>query len=217
MTYLLDTTNLRDLAPDVIDAEDRPRVMPASYYADTNSQERAWLGLRYGLYGLPTEELCAWLTDRIAGRSAIEIGAGNGRLAEQLGVSATDSYLQEDPAVGAYLLSTGQPRTFYGPNVERLEALDAVRKYRPAVVIGSWITHRYNPRRHGLGGNQYGPKIEAILDRCEEYILIGNTKTHAKNPLWKREHELFHFPWIYSRSVTNTPDFIAVWYGEGSK
>lgn len=213
MTYLLDCTNLRDLAPDVIDEEGLPRVMPAGYYAETSAQERAWLGLRHGLYGLPTEELCDWMTEHIAGRKAIEVGAGNGRMAERLGIPATDLCLQDDPEIKAYFDATGQPRTQYGPNVERLEALAAVRKYRPAVVIGSWITHRYNPRRHGLGGNQYGPKMDAILERCDEYVLIGNTRTHAQNPLWRREHELLHFPWIYSRSVTDTPDFIAIWKG----
>jgi hypothetical protein len=211
VTYLFDVTDLRDLAPDVIDPDGLPRVMPAAYYAETTAEERAWLGLRYGLYALPTEELCDWLIGYIAGRSAIEIGSGNGRMAQRVGIPATDSYLQDDPAIRKYFAVMKQVPVTYGPNVERLEALDAVRRYRPAVVIGCWITHRYNPRRHGLGGNEFGPKMPLILDRCEEYIHIGNTKTHALDPLWDRPHELHHFPWLYSRSVTGTPDFLAVW------
>lgn len=211
MTYLLDTTNLRDLAPEVIDAEGLPRVMPAAFYATTTAQERAWLGLRHGLYGLPTIELCDWLVEHIAGRPAIEIGAGNGRMAERVGIPATDSYLQANPDVAGWYASLGQPAVTYGPNVERLEALDAVRQYRPEVVVASWVTHRYNPRRHGRGGNQYGPKTDLILQRCKEYILIGNSSTHAKDPLLQQPHELHHFPWLFSRTVTGTPDFLAIW------
>jgi hypothetical protein len=47
-----------------------------------------------------TVELVAWLHDRIAGRKAIEIGAGMGDLGYHLGIPQTDSYAQiEDPAM----------------------------------------------------------------------------------------------------------------------
>lgn len=212
-THLIDTTGARDLAPDVIDGTGLPRVMPASYYAGATAAERGLLCVRHGLYCLPTVELVDWLRTFIDGRKAIEIGAGNGRLAEALGIPATDSYLQDEPFVREYYDALGQPPIRYGPNVARLEARDAVRKHHPQVVIGSWITHRYNARRHGRGGNMFGPDTDWILGRCEHYVLIGNTQTHAQHSLWQRPHEIHHPAWLYSRAMNGSADFIAVWKG----
>lgn len=207
--FVLDTSTLRDLAPDVIAEPGIPRVMPAAYYADTSPEDRAWLGHRHALYGLPTNELCDWLTKHIAGRSALEIGAGNGAMAAHIGIRATDSYLQEK--VKAHWDDMGQPRVTYGPNVERLEATRAVRKYKPQVVVGCWVEHRYDARHHSRGGNQYGPKLDEIFKHCEEYILIGNSSTHRKHPALGLPHTSVTPDWLYSRTITGTANFIAVW------
>lgn len=212
--YLSDMTDVRDLAPYVIDEEGLPSIMPAAFYEQTTIKERYWLGHRYGLYLLPTVELCGWLGEHIGSRKAIEIGAGNGRLADWLGIPATDSKLQEDPAmVRLYGELGGQAPVRYGPNVEKLEAKKAVRRYWPDVVIGAWVTHKYNPRRHLLGGNQFGPDMSWILDHIDEYVLIGNEEVHAKNPLWDLPHGIQYLPFIYSRAVNGSRGFVAVWKG----
>jgi hypothetical protein len=210
-TFDLDLTGLRDLAPDVIDEHGLPRIMPASFYAAATPAERAWLGLRFGLYGLPTLELVDWLRVHLRGRSAIEIGAGNGRMAAALDIPATDLYLQEDHETKRVYDAIEQPTITYGPNVEKIEGQAAVRKYRPQVVIGVWVTHRYSQRRAGRGGNQYGPNTDWILDHCEEYVLIGNQRTHAKHPLWDEPYDIIFPPWLYSRTHTDSPNFIAWW------
>lgn len=208
--YLIDTEGVRDLATDVIDEHGLPRVMPADFYAGTTSTERGVLGIRHGLYCLPTVELVTWLTEFIDGRKAIEIGAGNGRLADAVGIPATDAYLQERD----YYEIHGQPLILFGPNVERLEARDAIRKHRPQVVIGAWITQRYNRRHHAAGGSRFGVDTDMVLRHVEHYVLIGNEKVHAKHPLWQRPQEIHHPPWLYSRAVNGTRDFIAVWDGD---
>lgn len=173
--------------------------------------ERALFGLRHGIYGLPTEELVAWLKREINGRSAVEIGAGHGALAEALGIPATDNWLQADPAIAAHYESRGQPVVKYGEHVEKLDAAAAVAKHKPQVVIASWVTHKYSEARHEAGGNQFGVDEGALLDACETYILIGNAKVHAKTPLWHRPHRIIEPDWLYSRSFNGTKDFIAVW------
>lgn len=207
----IDPTGLRDLAEDVITEEGLPRVMPAAFYAGTSPEERAWLGHRYGLYLLPTIELCDWLSEHIGDRRAIEIGAGNGQMAARLGIVATDSMLQTRADISALYDLVGQPPVLYGPAVRKLEASEAVRKLHPNVVIGAWVTHRWNPRQPGRGGNEHGPKMDWILNRIDEYILIGNERVHAKNPLWKRPHEIHHLPFQYSRATNGSPDFVAIW------
>ena len=84
-------TGVRDLSSDLLDDLGYLRVVPAAFFEDTTVQERALFGNRHGIYGLLTTELVEWLQDRISGRTAIEIGAGNGSLAHALGIAATDS------------------------------------------------------------------------------------------------------------------------------
>lgn len=213
MSAFIIPADTRDISAEILDEEGRLRILPAEFHEHTTLAERGYACLKNGLYGLPTLELCQWLAERIAGRSAIEIGAGHGRLAEHLGIMATDNYMQHEssPLYETYL-RMGQPPVHYGANVENLEALAAVKKYKPQVVIGSWITHRYNPREHWRGGNQYGPDLRAILELIEEYVLIGNRVTHRDNPLWDIPHEIFYPPGLYSRAMRER-DFIAVWKG----
>lgn len=208
--YVISQQNIRDIAPDVV-ADGRMRVMPASYYADTTVQERALFGTRNAFYGFLTQELIDWLQDRIAGRTAIEIGAGHGGLAATLGIPATDSKMQENPQVAAQYEAIGQPTIQYGDNVERLDAKDAVTRYKPQVIIASWVTHQYKRSRHEAGGNMFGVDEEYLLKRCEEYIFIGNEQVHKGKSIWTLPHDKIQPDWLYSRAVNGTPDFIATW------
>lgn len=208
-TFKLDTTNIRDLSPDVIDEAGLPRLMPASYYEGTTTNERALLGHRHGLYLLPTLELAKWLTEQIDDRVAIEIGAGNGRLAAHLEIPATDSMLQDE--VSEFYEISGQPRSAFGPNVVKLEAQQAVRRYWPKVVVAAWVTHRWNRRYPGRGGNMFGPNLDWILGRVDEYVFIGNEQVHRFHPLPKLAQEIHHFPFVYSRAHNGSRDFVAVW------
>jgi hypothetical protein len=210
---VLDTTNARDLARDVLRPDGTLRVMPASYYRDTTVVERAAFGQRAGVYGFLTGELIDWLRARIGTRSAIEIGAGHGQLAAALGIPATDSKMQDDPRVAAWYAAAGQPTVRYGANVQKLDAKEAVRKLQPQVVVASWVTHLYRPARHAAGGNMFGVNEEDLLSRCEEYIFIGNTQVHAGKSIWSLPHDIVHPDWLYSRAHNGSPEFIAVWRG----
>ena len=210
---VIDPRNVRDLAHDVLAPDGTLRVMPASYYRDTTVVERATFGQRAGVYGFLTEELVDWLRARIGTRSAIEIGAGHGQLACALGIPATDSKMQDDPAIAAWYAAHGQPTVRYGANVQKLDARQAVRKFRPQVVVASWVTHLYRPARHAAGGNAFGVNEEDLIARCEEYIFIGNTRVHAGKSIWNLPHDLLHPDWLYSRAHNGSPEFIAVWRG----
>lgn len=210
---VLDPDNIRDIAPEALDAQGRLRLLPASYWATTTREERALFGHRNGLYSFPTVELVEHLRALIAGRSAIEIGAGHGVLAEALGIPATDSMQQAKPKYAAIYALTAQPTVPYGPNVVEMHASRAVRHYKPEVVIGCWVTHKYNPQLHDLGGNEAGIDEFDVLDRCAAYVLIGNEIAHAKKPLWAAAHSIQYPSFVYSRSFNGSRDFIAVWKG----
>lgn len=214
---IIDPSQARDLAPDLLDEQGRMRSVPASFFASTTVIDRAVFGLRHAAYGFITDELIWWLQRRIAGRKAIEIGAGNGDLARHLGIVATDSRMQERADIREYYAAMQQPVISYGPEVLKLPAKDAVRNLSPQVVVASWVTHLYDPRRHEAGGNMYGVDELDILSHCEEYIFIGNTQVHATKLIAQIPHERFEPDWLYSRAHNGSANFIAVWKGKFSK
>jgi hypothetical protein len=212
-TSVLDPTRIRDISPDVLDDAGRLRVLPAAYWADTTADERALFGHRHGIYSFPTVELVEHLRDLIGGRSAIEVGAGHGVLAEALGIPATDNRMQEKDPYRQVYAATGQPPVRYGPNVIDCHASRAVRRYRPQVVIGCWVTHKYDPARHEAGGNEVGVDEPDVLRNCGAYVLVGNEQVHAAKAIWRRPHQIEYPPFVYSRANNGSRDFIAVWPG----
>jgi hypothetical protein len=212
--HVIDPKGVRDIGVDVLGDDGHPKIMPAAYYESTTAEERALFGVRNGVYALPTQELIAWLRGFIAGRRAIEIGAGNGIIARALDIPATDSHMQELPGVRAIYDASKQPTVTYGRHVERLSARQATRKHNPQVVIAAWVTHKYDEKRHDAGGNMFGVDERDVLQNCEHYVFIGNTQVHASKPLWGTEPMLLeHAPWLHSRAFNGSPDFIAVWKG----
>lgn len=209
--YALDPHITRDISSIMLDDRGTLKVLPSSVLATTTREERLLFGVLHGLYGFPTDELCEFLRDRIGGRSAIEIGAGHGVLAAKLGIPATDNRQQDDPAIRRHYDRLGQPTVPYGDNVEKLDAAEAVRRYKPSVVVASWVTHRFNPRLPQLGGNESGVDEAAIIQACDEYIFIGNERVHALKPIWGLPHEKISPPWVYSRAMNGHPDFVAIW------
>ena len=209
--HLVDTSATRDLAPLLLDAQGRLKVMPSAFYASTTRQERALFGVRHAHYGLPTTELVAWLDELIAGRRAIEIGAGSGVLSGALGIVGTDNRMQEWPQVRAHYERLRQPVIRYGARVRELDAAGALRALRPQVVVASWVTHRYDPSRHAAGGNAHGVLEEAVIEGCETYVFIGNSHVHRDKPIWRLPHTRIEPAWVFSRAHNGSPDFVAVW------
>lgn len=212
-TSEMDVSKTRDISGEVLDERGRIQVLDQKYWATTTQQERMLFGHRNGIYGFPTVELVERLEEIIGQRSAIEIGAGHGVLAEALGIVATDSKQQLMPKYRVIYLASGQPPVQYGPNIEEIHASRAVRKYKPDVVIGSWVTHKWDARRPDAGGNEDGVDMSDILLNCKLLVLIGNRHTHRNNGLWKREHTIETPDWLYSRKHHDEPDFIATWKG----
>ncbi|QHE89225.1 hypothetical protein [Hydrogenophaga sp. BPS33] len=211
--YLVNPSGTRDIASLMLDECRQLKVVSASTLAATTAQERLLFGVQHGLYSFPTEELCQFLRSRIAGRSAIEIGAGHGVLAKALGIPATDNRQQEEPAIKAHYAGLGQPTVPYGDHVEKLDAHAAVEKFRPSVVVACWTTHRFDPARPHAGGSAFGVNEKRLIESCDEYIFIGNEHVHREKSIWTLPHEKITPPWVYSRAVNGTPDFIAIWRG----
>lgn len=207
---------LSDLDAQLRDEKGQLRVLPSKVYADIDPMDlRIWCNRR-AIYGLPTTELIDWLREFIGDRTAIEVCSGNGVFGRALDIPRTDNWLQADnPEVILTLMAQKQPLVEYGTDVEKLEAVEAVRKYDPQVVIGSWVTHWIDPHKPMPlgGGSIYGPRENRILNHpsVEAYVVIGNTDTHGHKPLLKREHRIVQGPWIHSRARQPENNALFVW------
>jgi hypothetical protein len=106
------------------------------------------------LYLLPTREFVRALAEacRKLGRRVLEVGAGDGFLARALTTAAPDLEVRATDSGGwsksSARMTPAEQRQWrrvplagipLGQNVERLDALDAVRRYRPDVVVCSWL------------------------------------------------------------------------------
>lgn len=186
------------------------QVLPAAFWRQYQQPQITAFCVMHGFYSIPTVELVEWLRERIAGLTALEVGSGNGVLAEALGIRATDSRQQSRAEIKAYYTALRQAPVSYGTNVECFTAKEAVGKYKPDVVLGAWVTHKYNPSEHWREGNRDGLDEVAIVCRAD-YINIGHTYVHRNKPVLQIPHEVFYPDWLVSRALSPGKNYIAVW------
>ena len=199
--------------PDLLNANGQLRLLAASAYDAIPCDGLQLWCHRFARYGLPTIELVAWLRERVGDRTAIEIGAGAGDLAHYLHITATDNRMQEWPDILLQYVFTGQPTIKYPDFVQSLDAVDAVSKHRPDVVIASWVTEWIDPRLPPpeTGGNAWGVKEDQILASGCEYILIGNVAVHGRKKIMKLPHREFPLPFLRSRAFRPELDRVWIW------
>lgn len=137
-----DVTYLNDI---LLDEDGFLKVLDSSVLKDLNYTHLRLFCSKNGIYQLITTELVEWIKDRIDGRRAIEIGSGNGSVAKALGITATDSFMQERREIASYYKASGQAPVKYGKNVKRFDAKKAIKKLKPRVVIACWVTQIYKP------------------------------------------------------------------------
>ncbi len=164
-------------------------------------------------YNIPTTEQIEFLKEKIGGRAAIEIGAGMGDLGRLLGIHMTDSYSQTTPEMQLYYKMLNQPAISPPPTVEKLDAIEAIKKYEPAVVVASWVTQRFQDgdSEAGIGSSIFGVDEFWILGHCDAYIFIGNEEVHAQKRILERAHRTFRFPWLVSRARDQSKNVCWIW------
>jgi hypothetical protein len=99
----------------------------------------------------------------------------------------------------------------YGEHVQKQDAISAVQKYKPNVVVASWVTHLFDPDRPDGGGSMFGVDKAKLIASCDEYISVRNEELHAHKPIWAIPHEKLTPSGLYSRAVNDSPNFIAIW------
>lgn len=168
--------------------------------------------MKRGVYQYPTIELLEWLKNylKLPNPKVLEIGAGNGAFSRYLGTKASDSKVQETPEI-KLLYSLQRIGTTNPPDdVEKLDAVEAIRKYQPEIVFGTYITNKW--KEGDKDGFDRGVDHEKFwkFDHVKKYIMIGNSRVHAGHTFLKIRHNEFYEPWLISRSE-QTLNRIFVW------
>lgn len=210
ITSIIRADTVKDISSEVLAPDGYVKLMPASEW-----RKYPWNDFRtfchlHARYGIPTLETMDFITTEIGEQLALEIGAGAGDFGHWLGIHMTDSRQQENPIIKAQYKAMHQPVIKYPPEVERLDALAAVQKYKPRVVVASWVT-TYAPHEMPYGSNPFGVREEEILDLVDTFILIGNLDTHWDKPIMQRKHENYYFDWLVSRGKNQENNRIWIW------
>lgn len=188
------------------------KLLPYNFYDKYTHQQIRLFFHHQARYGIPTTELVYFLKDSIIkDLSAIEIGCGHGDLGYHLGIKTTDSRMQENKHIAKIYKAMLQPVIKYPDDVEKLDAIEAIKKYKPKVVVASWVTQWVDisktPYKTGV---ENGVKENEILELVDTYVLIGNLDSHGNKDIFKYDHTIVSLP-TRSRATDQSKNFIATW------
>lgn len=210
---VLENSDIKYLEDLLLDENGRLKIVPYEKMKNIQQNDISVFCCKHGIYNLPTQELIEFLKENINGKEkfTIEIGAGNGVMAKELNVVATDSLQQSDPKYKIIYELARQTPVKYGDNVRKYEAIEAIKFYKPQICIGAWVTHIYNPLEHWREGNEVGVDEVKVINNVKKYIFIGNEKTHSKKPILDIPHKEIKAEWLLSRSMNKEDNVIWIW------
>jgi hypothetical protein len=110
-----------------------------------------------------------------------------------------------------YYLLTLQPIIRYPKWVEKIEALDAIAKYKVPVVIASWVTHWTDPMGPLQPGFMYGVREDKLIESGATYIMIGSTEVHHHKPILRQPHREIALPFLRSRGRVQSNNRVFIW------
>lgn len=195
------------------------KVVPAAVLKELPVNHLQQWGSENAIFQYITTELIEWLRKQIGDRKAVEICAGNGLISRTLGIIGIDSRIQQSKKFNQAVEDTYgniRPewvRTSPPKDIKKYEAMEAVRVFRPEVVVGAFVTPKGTPAdaARGVNCNAWGPNEGEILDRVKKYIHFGNLNTHTKKFIYARPHQELYPPWLVTRCNDQSLNRIWIW------
>ena len=201
----IDMSVVLDLSARLID-KSTGFIVPISY-SEIKCVDKSTLNMvmqMLALYTFPTKEVIEFLKNEVddgdpeLAPDAIEICAGSGWIGRGLDIPITDSCLQARNDVKELYEKNGCITITYPSDIEKLDAIYAIKKYQPEFVIGSYVT-----RKWGIGsrkeGNVYGVDTGWVVNNCHRLYMIGNENVHHGDPIMKRNHKTWNEEWLITR------------------
>jgi hypothetical protein len=208
---LLKPENIDHLNTLLFDKNGLLKVLPYKTYSNITLNQRRIFAYLNGIYCFPTIELAEWIINHYDTNKMIEIGCGHGALARYLKIPATDCKLQEDRHIKEQYKLMEQPTIKYPKDVEKLDALKAIEKYRPDTVIACWCSQKYNPDKPKSGGVINGIDETKLLKMVKNYVFIGNKEIHSKKEILNIKHKTIKPKFLISRAIYTNKEVIYTW------
>lgn len=192
-------------------------VHSAAFQRVPTADLQLW-GSAHAVFQFVTIELLDWLKTEIGEAKALEICAGNGVISRSLGIVGVDNRIQQKAyfqrnAIDFY--GELHPDNFTAPprEIKNYNANDAVRIFRPEVVVGAFVTPKVTraDNARGIMGNGYGPDMFEMFKRLKKYIHFGNRRTHLPNPIYDLPHLELEYPWLVTRCVDPSLNRVWIW------
>lgn len=194
-----DTTYISSL---LLNEKGQIKILPTSDIRQIPFEGLALWMHRKAVYVLPTVELIDVTRDEIGALKAIEICAGNGALGRALGIPRTDSFWQESSEGQLIMkMAMNHSTTKPPPDVEKLDAIQAMNIYNPDVIIGSYVTQKYKKGDVlGVDGSSvYGVDEMRISRNVKKYIKVGNDTTHGNMRIMALPHKTIRGDFIVTK------------------
>jgi hypothetical protein len=205
--------NTQHLDSVLLDNEGRLKVLDTVVFGQINPIELKVWARNNGVFHFITTEMITWLKDRISGKAAIEICAGKGTIGRALGIPSTDSYVLQKPRNLYKIVELGEEPTNPPPDVLRYEAMQAVRKFKPAVVVGAFVSQVHRPWEdyNIIPSSPFGVDEELLLQHVQTYIMFGNKGPHKFKRIFKHKHKEYSFPWLHTRAQNQQLNRVWIW------
>ena len=177
------------------------RILPAEEWLKYGKNNLGMFLNAFHIWVAPTLELIDILDDEIGSLKCIEICAGLGIIGKELCITTTDSYLH---ASEEYKNATKDVMGIfaemqYPSYVQKLEATEAVDKYKPECVLGcyavpKWTEEKarkyYLEHRKELQGSIKGVDYDYILPKVKKLILVGHKALYNQYSFFRRKHRV---------------------------
>ena len=213
-THNIIDKNTRDISDKLLHKNGHMILHPYKYWEQFTHPEIQLFCHKNARYGLPTIELIEFLKNEINDDedNTIEIGAGAGDLGGYAGIKMTDSKLQKYDLIKDMYSSMNSPTIKYPDLVEEIDAESAIKKYKPNIVIASWVTSYTSVYK--ANGCVYGVKENLFINDIKKYIFIGNKNTHGNKKILQYKHREIKVPFNISRATCPEGNVIWIWENE---
>ncbi|WP_143056578.1 hypothetical protein [Chitinophaga sp. YR573] len=212
-TIRLPIINVRHLDDFFLDNNGHLKAISALELHKIHEVERSAWAQMNSVYHFITKEMIEWLKEKIEGRSAVEICAGNGGIARLLGIPATDSYYETEPNGIDYCLKKGIRPVFPAADVIKMEANEAITYDKPKVAIGAFVPQIYlhSDVNSDNPGKTWGVDEVLLLKKVQTYIMLGNEIVDKGKRIFKLPHQTYRLPWQITRANEQALNRIWIW------
>lgn len=196
----------------LLDSKGRLKPVPTEWLSKQKHGNVQFFCTMNALYHLVTTELLDYLHKEINNRTALEICCGNDNIGYRLGIPMCDSFMQHFPHIKLVYDLNNQAITQPPVDTIKMEASKAIEAYNPQVVIGAFVTQKYDPKNSPNNpGSEYGVDEINILSKCETYICLGNKETHFDKKIYQLTHRELHFDFLFNRSHNPASNRMWIW------